>query len=154
MIYDSLYGNTAKIAEIIANVFRELGDVTILKVGEAQVELLAGVDWLIAGSPTQQFRPTAALKKFLGSIPDHGLKGTKVAAFDTRLTEAQIEKSPPLPIFVKMFGYAAGRIAKQLRSKGGELVGLPEGFLVGGMEGPLVDGELERAAEWRRRVLA
>jgi flavodoxin len=154
LIYDSLYGNTAKIAEAIANVLREQGEVAILKVGEAQVEQLIGVDWLIVGSPTQQFRPTAGLKKLLGLIPDHGLDGIKVAAFDTRLTNAQIEKSPPLPIFVKMFGFAAGRIAKQLRAKGGKLVGLPEGFLVGDMEGPLVEGELERATEWARSLFA
>jgi flavodoxin len=30
VIYDSLYGNTAKIAETIASVFREKGEVTIL----------------------------------------------------------------------------------------------------------------------------
>jgi flavodoxin len=154
VLYDSLYGNTARIAEAIANALGEHGEVSILKVGEVQACQLVGVDLIIVGSPTQQFRPTAGMNKFLGSIPKNGLNGIRVAAFDTRLTEAEIEKSPPLRFFVKLFGFAAGRIAKQLRAKGGELVALPEGFFVQGMKGPLVDGEFERAAEWARKLFA
>jgi hypothetical protein len=37
--------------------------------------------------------------------------------------------------------------------KGGELVFPPEGFLVKKSEGPLKDGELERAAEWAKGLV-
>jgi hypothetical protein len=50
--------------------------------------------------------------------------------------------------------WAATVIANQLKAKGGEPVGTPEGFFVLGTEGPLVDGELERAKEWARQVVA
>ena len=43
---------------------------------------------------------------------------------------------------------AASTIAKLLQKKGGTLMAAPEGFLVTGEEGPLKDGELERAANW------
>jgi hypothetical protein len=39
-------------------------------------------------------------------------------------------------------------IADKLVEKGGRLIFPPEGFYVSGTEGPLKDGELERAAEW------
>ena len=44
-------------------------------------------------------------------------------------------------------------LAKQLQKKGGELVLPPEGFYVGGTEGPLLDGELERAGAWGKRII-
>jgi hypothetical protein len=58
-----------------------------------------------------------------------------------------------LPFMVKLFGYAAKPIADRLQEKGGELVEPPEGFYVRGTEGPLLEGELSRAAEWAQRIL-
>jgi len=53
---------------------------------------------------------------------------------------------------VNLFGYAASPIAKRLRKKGGDEVLPPEGFYVKDSEWPLKDGELDRAAEWGRRI--
>jgi hypothetical protein len=36
----------------------------------------------------------------------------------------------------------------------GELVVPPEGFYVSDTEGPLLEGELERAADWTRQIVA
>jgi flavodoxin I len=52
-----------------------------------------------------------------------------------------------------VFGYAAGRIARNLKGKGGTLVASPEGFFVTGTKGPLREGELERAAGWAKGIL-
>jgi hypothetical protein len=64
---------------------------------------------------------------------------------------------PPIVRFigrfvVKLFGYAAKPIADRLKKKGGELTIPPEGFLVKGTEGPLKEGELERAADWAKSL--
>ena len=53
-----------------------------------------------------------------------------------------------------IFGYAAKPIADRLEKKGGQLAVPPEGFYVTDTEGPLVEGELERAAEWARKIAA
>ena len=58
------------------------------------------------------------------------------------------------PEFVKLFGYAAEPIAARLEKKGGELAVPPEPFYVGGTEGPLLEGELERAEDWARQIAA
>jgi flavodoxin I len=154
VIYDSLYGNTEKIAHIIGNTIGKHGVVEVVRIGTVKPGQLAGNQLLVVGSPTQQFRPTASMKNFLISIPKNGLLGIKVAAFDTRLTMSEIEKTPPLSFFVKIYGYAAARIANQLKKKGGELVIPAEGFFVEGMKGPLVEGELERAEKWASGLLA
>jgi hypothetical protein len=54
---------------------------------------------------------------------------------------------------VNVFGYAAKPISDRLEKKGGELAVPPEGFYVDGTEGPLTEGELERAADWARQIL-
>ena len=153
IVYDSLYGNTEIIAQVIKHALEPSGQVEINKIGSVSTEQLRGVQLLVVGSPTQQFRPTATMRGFLDGIPGGGLKGVKVAAFDTRLTQAEIDKSPPLPFFVRIFGYAAGRIANQLKNKGGELALPAEGFLVEGMKGPLVKGEVERAEAWAKNLI-
>src|SRR4030042_1667970 len=152
VIYDSLYGNTEKIAQVIGEALGILGEVAIKRVGEVNMEDLAGLDILVLGSPTQQFRATATIKDFLKRIPASGLKGVKVAAFDTRLTQGNINGTPVLPYFVKIFGYAAEPMANGLKKKGGVLVLPPEGFYVEGPEGPLQAGELERAADWAKKL--
>jgi flavodoxin len=154
VIFDSLYGNTEKIAQSIGTALRMKGEVEVLRVGEVKMDMLAGVDLLVVGTPTQKFRSTEAIKAFLNEIPADRLKGIDVATFDTRLTQSKIDGTPVLPHFVKIFGYAAGPIAKVLKKKGGQLVVPPEGFYVEDTEGPLKEGELERAAAWASKLFA
>jgi len=61
--------------------------------------------------------------------------------------------SSVLRFIVKTGGYAAKSIANRLKKKGGDLIMPPEGFLVTGEEGPLQEGELERAADWAKLAI-
>lgn len=152
VVYDSAYGNTEQIARAIGDGLANQAEVEVLRVGQVQPEELTGCGLLIVGSPTQKFRPTAAVSDFLKGIMQDGLKGTKVAAFDTRFPVSEIEKNRVLSFFVRLFGYAAKPISDRLEKKGGELIAPPEGFFVGGVEGPLLENELERAADWARQI--
>ncbi len=152
--YDSAYGNTEQIARAIGSALGPEQEVETLRVGDVTPQKLEGISVLVVGSPTQKFSPTAATNALLKRIPNDGLKGVRVAAFDTRFTEAEIERVKILAFFVRIFGYAAEPIADKLRKKGGELAIPPEGFYVGGTEGPLLDGELERAAAWAKQIAA
>jgi flavodoxin len=152
--YDSVYGNTGKIAQAIAQALGAPEDVELVQVGNVKPEQLAGLTLLIVGSPTQKFSPTGATTRFLKGIPRNGLEGVKVAAFDTRFPESEINRVRILAFFVGIFGYAAKPIAGRLEKKGGELVVPPEGFFVRDMKGPLLEGELERAADWAKQIVA
>lgn len=154
VVYDSMYGNTGKIAEAIGQALGPQEDVEVVRAGDVLPEQLAGITLLIVGSPTQRFSPTGAITRFLKSIPKNGLEGVQVAAFDTRFTESEIDRVRILAFFVRIFGYAAKPIADRLENKGGKLVIPPEGFYVGDTEGPLLEGELERAAAWAQKILA
>lgn len=154
VVYGSVYGNTEKVARAVGQALGPLDDVDIVPADNVKPEQLAGLRLLVVGSPTQKFRPIGPVTSFLKSIPANGLAGVKVAAFDTRLTESEIEEIGILAFFVRIFGYAAKPIADRLAKKGGQLVAQPEGFYVADTKGPLVEGELERAAEWAGKIAA
>ncbi len=151
LVYDSVYGNTERIAQAIGSVLGRQNEIRVLRVGDVKPIDLADLNLLVVGSPTQQFRATPAIKKFIGSLHKGELGGVRVTAFDTRLGMEDMP-SRILPPFVRIFGYAAKPIADALVSKGGKLVASPDGFLVQGMEGPLKEGELERATRWAEQI--
>jgi flavodoxin len=143
VVYDSVFGNTEKVAQSIATA---LG-AQAFPVGQMTAGQLRGLDLLVVGSPTRGFRPTESIAKFLNGLSKDHLVGLRVAAFDTRIVLETID-SKPLRFLVDKGGYAASTIAKTLEKKGGVLAAPPEGFFVTGEQGPLKDGEPERAAEW------
>lgn len=144
IIYDSLYGNTEKIAKAIAHPLTPSNGVKLIRASEAKISDIESIDLLIIGSPVQAGRPMPSIKEFLNKISADGLKNIKVAVFDTRVKI----------FFAKIFGYAADRMAKELQSKGGNLVTQPMGFFVKGKEGPLGQGELERAVDWAKNIIS
>ena len=142
VIYDSQYGFTEEVAKAVGAAMG--AEVKVQKIGETDAAGLAAYDLIVIGSPTQGGRYTAAMKAFLEKIPQGALKKKNAAAFDTRL------KTP----LVRLFGYAAGRIAEALKKQGANLVVPAEPFLVKSAKGPLAEGEAEHAAAWGKTLLA
>jgi len=136
IVYDSQYGNTEKIAQSIGEAIGS----QMVRVGYVSPTELIKFDLLIVGSPTHGGWYTPGVKGLLEALPL--LENLKVAAFDTRTVSIWNRLLP--------FGYAAPRIARKLEENGGPILAPPEGFVVLGIEGPLKDGELERAAGWAR----
>ena len=143
VVYDSLHGNTKTIAQAIGDAIP--GGVEVLHVGEAKASGLEAYDLLVVGAPTHGASPSPDAQNFLDQIQARALEGIQVAGFDTRLTDTRLAYK-----LILMFGTAAPKISKALESKGGTVVGQPAGFFVMGGEGPLRDGEVERAAEWAK----
>jgi menaquinone-dependent protoporphyrinogen IX oxidase len=152
VLYDSVFGNTQRVAEAIASSLGSHSQVDILRPSDQALQRLTGTELLVVGAPTRGFRPTDAISDLLKRIPSRALKETRVAAFDTRFKADEL-KSATTRFVVKTGGYAAKRIASQLEKAGGALVAPPEGFYVEDVEGPLKVGELERAAAWAITLL-
>jgi len=136
IIYDSLYGNTQKIAEAIANVNGGI----VIRVQDFKKEMLEGAVLLIVGCPIHGWQPSKSTLDFLASLPPDSLKGKRVAAFDTRIKSF-------------LSGSASDKVDKKLVSLGGVSVAPPGKFFVKGKEGPLLEGELENAKNWFRDIL-
>ena len=142
VVYDSTYSNTEKIAKAIGSGIE--GDIKVLRAAEANPADFTSFDLIVIGSPTYGGRPMPSVADLMNKISESAVKGKNVAAFDTRI---------PTKI-VKIFGFAADRIAKNLKDKGANLVVPAEGFFVNGKEGPLKDGEQERASAWAKTLVA
>ncbi len=142
IVYDSTHGNTEKIARAIGAALG--GAARVAHIRESNAAALGKAELLVMASPTQGGRPTEGMSSFLNSIPEGSLKNVKVASVDTRLKAK----------WVKIFGYAAEKIAARLSKCGGTPIAPPEGFFVRAAKGPLLDQEVERAAAWARGVIA
>lgn len=142
VVYDSQYGNTKRIAQTITDTLHAFGLAQAIRVDQVHPIELQRVDLLIVGSPTQGFRPTLAMQSFLGNVSAQLLGGMAVARFDTRFRGSLWKHS------------AAPRLDRQFRTMGVEPIVPPESFFVKAMkkEGPLLAGEVERAATWARTL--
>jgi flavodoxin len=146
VIYDTKFGNTAKIAEAIARGAGTRGSVRVLDTAEAARPLTERPDLLIVGGPTQRRGPSPALRGFVDALPP-SLRGVPAATFDTRYRGA-----------TWLMGSAANEAARRLGSAGTRLAASPESFFItrgGPLESQgLEAGELERAEAWGRVVVA
>lgn len=149
IIYDSLYGNTKKIALAIKE---ELGkDSKAIFVKNAKNSDLKDIKLLIIGSPTHAGRPTKTISDFISNISKEGLKNVKITSFDTSISKKG--KNFFLKFIINTFGYAAKHIAKSLKDKGGNLIISPKGFLVLDKEGPLEKNQLKLAKDWANQII-
>ena len=160
VIYESMYGNTHKVAQSIASGLSSTLDVELLSTGDVAAEGLPAVDLIVAGGPTHAHgmtRPStrkAAVDaaqdadKHFEVDPNAGAAGVRewletlgpldvwAASFDTRI------HGP-----AALTGRASRGIAKQLQRHGCSLLVQPESFLVT-KDNVLRPGEEERAKAW------
>lgn len=157
IVYESMYGNTQRLAEAITDALAPELETELVEVGHAPSRLDDDVDLLIVGGPTHAFsmsrpatRASAAtsapngvisqsggIREWLETLP-HG-EGRKVAVFCTKVRS-------------RLAGSAAKAIEKQLRRNGYRLLCPPENFFVEDQLGPLQTGESGRARAWANRL--
>jgi len=160
VVYESMYGNTRAIAEAIAE---GLGGATVVPPSELPAEA-AQADLLVVGGPTHAHAMASAcsrraavesargaavapgaasgpaLRDWLAELA--GEDRAYAAAFDTRINKPEW-----------LTGAASHGMAKRLRRHGYTVLDTSS-FLVAASEGPLVDGELERARRWGASLAA
>jgi flavodoxin len=143
VVYETEYGNTRRIAEVIAEELKTTGPVEMKNVREAPLAFPADVGLLVVGGPTQMHGVSARLRAELDAMPNRSLTGFVAEAFDTR------KRGPHF-----LTGSASAGIARRLRKAGATLVLKPASFLVEDTRGPLAAGEVERARTWASELIA
>lgn len=146
VVFETYYGNTEKVARTIAHTLTNGREARVVSWSDFKPEMLQDIDLLVVGSPTRGFHHTEGIQRFLKDLPGGSLDGLCVAAFDTRSDLTDVNFA--FQYLMKKFGYAAEPVGKALEQKGGELAAAPEGFYIKDVQGPLKNGELERAARW------
>lgn len=160
VVFESMYGNTRTIAEEVARGFAESAEAKAVPVHRLAAEDVAAADLLVVGGPTHMhgMASAASRKGVVHAGEEEGLEldecaraeptlrawlagvdgnGRRAVAFDTR-----IDRAPMLT------GSAARGIAKRLRKRGFVLAADSNSFFVDDSEGPLAEGELDRARRW------
>jgi flavodoxin len=153
VVYESMFGNTARVAEAVAAGLSEHASTRLHDVRDAAAGTEEGVDLIVVGGPTHAFSmsrastreeavrkgadPAAAVRGLREWLAGLGDEATPVATFDTRVARGR-----------RFPGSAARRAATHLRRRGHPCVSEPTSFFVEDTGGPLLDGELERARSW------
>lgn len=154
VVYESVWGNTAAVARAVAD---GLGGGTVAyPTDEVPRDAIEAADLIVAGAPvfgfglpTERMRSTIepgeagadlthpSLRSWLANLP---AGAGRSAAFETR-----IWWSPK---------GATGTIERSLTAHGYPPMAKAAKFVVRGKEGPLREGELERASAWGRQLRA
>ncbi|MFX0010508.1 MAG: flavodoxin family protein [Candidatus Hermodarchaeota archaeon] len=136
--YDSKYGNTKKVAELIGEGLKtvEENSVLIENVKSINLEKDENYDLILIGSPNQVGSHIGSVKKFIKKLANSPLKGNSFAVFDTYAGKD----------FEKVTSKMEKQIAKVLPNIKKVSSGLS--IKVGGMKGPIVDEELPKCKEF------
>ena len=161
VVYESMFGNTHLIAEAIATGLDRSGSHVIKPAHAVSFEDVEAADIVVVGGPTHAWSMARASTRKgatddSAKHPEHALepdaaepglrewfrqlaeqRGRYAAAFDTRLDKPKL-----------LTGSAARSITRELDDHGFQTLGEPSSFVVSGMDGPLVAGEVERACAW------
>lgn len=148
VVYDTSYGNTKIIAEIIAETLKEFGiEVDLFYVKDVKKLSAKDYNFLVLGSPTKFGTMSFAIRRFLGKVKGEEWMNKPFAAFDTENPE-NIERAR---IENKEWS-AAEKIAKKLRDKKMNQLAPVLKAVVFGLKGPLKEGEIDRAKEYAREL--
>ncbi|MGZ7199891.1 MAG: flavodoxin family protein [Halobacteriota archaeon] len=129
IIYDSLFGNTEKVARALASGLKEGGvDVDCVKAAEMDVGGLRAYDVLVIGSPTHKRGLSEPMKAFTERLNEVDVTDVKGFAFDTK-------QEPRL-----LTGSAGKRIEQKMKQRRVLVVKPHASAIVLGREGPLAEG--------------
>lgn len=159
VVYESMFGNTKRVAEAIGRGLAARVAVEVVEVGHAPTRVDDDVDLVVVGGPTHAFglssertRKSAADQAPAGVVSD----STGVREWVTRMTAQQGHVAVAAfdtHIDKKWFpGAASKRLDKMMRGRGMSSLAAPTSFYVHDTMGPLVGGELERAELFGRRL--
>jgi flavodoxin I len=138
----SKFGHTRMLGQAIAECLNADGNAQSISMDEIDITTLADADLVIMGSPTHKMNLPEAVRPVLDLLPKRSLRGVSIAAFDTSYRMNAI-----LARFT-----AAKKLDRKLRKLGGKRIAPPETFFVAEREGPLEEGELERAQAWAVQI--
>jgi flavodoxin len=143
VVYFSKYGNTKMVAEEIGDTLRSEGDVRVVSAEVLTAEDIDQVDLVVMGSPTHNMNLPKAVRPVFERMPKRVLEGKSFAAFDTSYKMSWL-----------LNRFTAGkRLDSKLHKLGGKRILPSEIFHVVESEGPLYDGENERARAWAGVIL-
>ena len=148
VLYHSLFGNTKKVAESLAQGIREGGvEVDCQSIDTININEISHYEFIAIGSPTHMIRPSKEMKDFLQKLISVDLSGLTGFSFDTR-NESRMNKSSLLVLE----NSAARVIEKTLKRLKVRIFRPRVSAIVHGREGPLDTGVEESFLQIGREI--
>ncbi|MEE8498657.1 MAG: flavodoxin [Acidimicrobiia bacterium] len=156
VIYESMYGNTQRVAESIASGLGPQVDAIAIEVGAAPSLAEVPFDLLVNGEPTHVLRMSRRdSRKGAANDSDRSVISAEIGIRDWNAAQKEHAVRVPAATFGtrlkmsrRLTGSAAHNAEKKLRKHGFEMIASTESFFVEGETGPLHAGEEERAHQW------
>jgi flavodoxin len=159
VVYESMYGNTKRIARAIGDGLATGLEVDVFEVDSAP-RSTDGYDIILVGGPTHAFTMSTrqsradtvkkadsavvsvgiGIRDWIDSVAPHR-ETTQFATFDTRYDK---------PTWIT--GSAARRAASRMQQRGFHRLSPAMSFFIEHAEGPLADGQIDQAFEWGERM--
>ena len=141
IIYESKYGNTKRVAEMIIEAMKEVGglETDLIMYKEADLDKIPEYNAILIGSPTHIGGPTRGIKKFIDKLGKLNLEGKVGAVFSAYKSD---------------FEKAVKKMEKQINEKvpGLKLVVPGLSVKVKGMKGPILEEELPKCKEFGKKI--
>lgn len=150
VIYDTLYGNTGLLARVITN---RLPEASLIHVDALTPDHLHRADLIIVGSPSRGYNATKLLRSAFEAMPKQVLHGKSAAVFETRF-KASRHMPKILRYLLQNTGWGDAKLDALLLRKGAKLISPLGIFYVMTQEGPLRDGETDKAEHWAKQIHA
>jgi flavorubredoxin len=142
IVYESKFGNTARVADAIRDGLKGIGvsDVVSETVDSADVNKVVTYDAILVGSPNHIGGPTRRVRRFIRSLSAFNLEGKRVAFFDTYIGGDH--------------GKAVAKMHNELKARNPDAAIVSPGLSlrVEGMKGPLAEGEISKATDFGRQL--
>ena len=151
--FDTLYGNTRKVAEFVASELIKHGHETeLVDLKKTKPKEVQG-DVLILGSPTRMGKMSRRAARFAKKIDHEAWKDRPMAVFDT-IMELPPDGEGRAKVMEWTENGAAIRLRELLRSRGFKVHDDVLRVTVMGRKGPLTMGAEEASRAWARDLLA
>ena len=137
--YDTKYGNTKKVAELIADGINTVeGNETVINnIKDIDPNKDETYDLILIGSPNQYASHTKTVKEFINKLSEAPLRGNSFAVFDTYQLSKHFEK-------------AVKKMEKQTSESMPDLNKASPGLSikVGSVKGPILEEDLPKCREF------
>jgi flavorubredoxin len=149
VLYRTWYGNTKQVAEALARGLQSRGVETVVQDVRQALPDVQSIDMVLDGAPTRIARVNRHSRAVLRKLRARGFGSKPVAVFDTCAViptdPAKLKESERW-----LFPGAVGKLHAAAKDLGLNVYEKTLRCEVNGMEGPLVDGALEKAEAFAR----
>jgi flavodoxin len=151
--YDTKYGNTGKVANLIADGINSIGsnEVVVNNVKDINLKKEASYDLMLIGSPVHFGKHVGSVKKFIDKLPKANLEVNAYTVFNTYMGDDSETTKEGACGHTKMLDKMEAQISGKMPNLTKISPGLP--IKVNGMKGPISDEDLPKCKDFGMKLI-